>query len=324
MFRRLQKRENNKTDQQTDSRANEGTGEPRLPSPVLDAGEGPSKRHETAEDIFKLATGAQRRSSPKQLPLSATDLFKSADAGHQILKSRQTSVSVNRAFIDRQDNASRVSPIESAQVSPGVQPPRGNKRKRKSVTPTPDDSLFCTEISDFEDDGRPAKQLRRELNIFTSPERPRIALGSIYSSTHSTQDSSESEFETDQRPFRRRRIAPARPPPTRLTRPERAPAAVRGSGRPATVNGSETDSDSSVSRAIRPSEDTNVPKFVPSQRRKRWSEREIKALEKYIKTHGTQFSRIKAEDNGNGQLLQRRTQLNLKDKARDLAFMYWK
>ena len=321
MIRHLQERETNKSRQPPPSHTNENTGDNGASNLAYGRGEEPSKRPETAGDIFKLAMSGAQRASSSRPPSSALDVLKSAQTGRQILKSKETSVSSNRAFIDRQENASRVSSIDSIRGSPVEDTSRGDQRKRKAAASPSDDSLFCGFDSEFETDRRPTKQRRVERQVSTRPHRTERASTSILSSAHDLNDS-DSEFETDRRPSKQRRLV--RQPIAHPAGAERASGVIRDSVPPATVNDSETDSDSSMSRVIRGSEESNVPRFLPSAGRKRWTDDEIKALKKYIKIYGPQFARIKTADSEKGEYLKDRTPPNLKDKARDLAFMFWK
>lgn len=257
--------------------------------------------------------------SSKQQPSSAADIFKSAQTGHQILKSKATSVSSSRAYIDRQDNASRVSSIESTPASARQPAPRGGKRKRKAVASESDDS-------DFEPNERPDKQLRGELQSFTrraraEPEEEEVS-GTFTRDRPPSLHSSDRGFETDQRPVISRQGAVPRPPSAHL-RAHGAPAAV--SGLPASILNlvSESDSNSPMEKTIEDSR-SSIRNRAPSRGRKRWTDDEVEALASYINKHGSRYSHIKKIDSESRQILLGRSQVNLKDKARDLAFALWK
>ncbi|EFE33886.1 MYB DNA-binding domain protein [Trichophyton benhamiae CBS 112371] len=211
-------------------------------------------------------------SRPEELPpLSSADIWRLSEEGNIARKSKQVAKSVG-AFIDRQANAHRVSPI--------------------SFSPSP----------------------RASVAPVSGPQK-RGAAALDYDSHESESD--DDEFETDSRPVKKRRVisapAPPRPTPGSISRGDRTNS--RGATR--------TRSPSTTAPPPQRFESVNVEvqragNWAP---RRAWSLEEETCLRELIEVcGGPSWAEIKRRDSMAGNILSKRTQVQIKDKGAQMHY----
>ncbi|OAL74935.1 hypothetical protein A7D00_0532 [Trichophyton violaceum] len=211
-------------------------------------------------------------SRPEELPpLSSAEIWRLSEEGNMARKSKQVAKNLG-AFIDRQANAHRVSPI--------------------SFSPSP----------------------RASVAPVSGPQK-RGAGAVDYDSDESESD--DDEFETDSRPVKKRRVisapAPPRPTPGSISRGDRTNS--RGATR--------TRSPSTTAPPPQRFESVNVEvqragNWAP---RRAWSLEEETCLRELIEVcGGPSWAEIKRRDSMAGNILSKRTQVQIKDKGAQMHY----
>lgn len=209
------------------------------------------------------------------------------------------SPAARRNFIDRQHGASRVSPIAGPSgFSTGLS---GRNIRKRGASEIEDD----LESSAFEEDRRQVDVARNRERVSKRARTQRdndddyqpIINDEDYQSLNSEEETSD-----------RRRLS--------IT------GSVSGSQREASIQ--DDDDDNIRPDGSRRAADLDV-KISPRQQRKSFTLREEKRLTKLIGKYGTAWAAIlKADEKYRSPMLQNRSQVDLKDKARNLAFKYYR
>ncbi|KAM5476896.1 hypothetical protein MauCBS54593_000166 [Microsporum audouinii] len=218
--------------------------------------------------------GLNNRHEEELPPLSSAEIWRLSEEGKKTLKIKQE----NRprgAFIDRQADARRVSPI--------------------SFTPSP------------RPNGPPAR----------SPQKRSAAEALDHHDDESEED--DDEFETDNRPPKKRRVAntPAPPRPTPASGPH---IASTSNSRQASIsNNSATGTAPPPQRFEQVAVETQpVLNWTP---RRAWSLEEEACLRELIdECGGPAWSEIKKRDSMAGNILFKRTQVQIKDKGGQMHY----
>ncbi|EFE45000.1 MYB DNA-binding domain protein [Trichophyton verrucosum HKI 0517] len=216
--------------------------------------------------------GPSNSRSEELPPLSAADIWRLSEEGNIARKSKQVAKKLG-AFIDRQANAHRVSPI--------------------SFSPSP----------------------RASAAPVSSPQK-RGAEALDYGSDESESD--DDEFESDNRPVKKRRVISAAAPP----RP--TPGSI--------YRGDRTNNSRAATRTRSPSTTAPPPQRFESvnaevQRagnwapRRAWSLEEETCLRELIEVcGGPSWAEIKRRDSMAGNILSKRTQVQIKDKGAQMHY----
>ncbi|KAK2739771.1 hypothetical protein FQN57_006468 [Myotisia sp. PD_48] len=209
---------------------------------------------------------SEEESDNLQTDIPASYLLQLAKIGHTTLEPSSPTIP-RAAFIDRQPNAHRVSPISLDQRSPTPGPSTKSPRKKRNAAEA------------FSDDGRndgdsgpiPKRSLR------TQPTRMGQRI-----------------LERDQH-----------------NEDERQPPSTRGRTQESATSQQSTNPETRQQRT------TATPRKI----RKRWSDQEEKRLVELIGDLGPKWAAIQDADRASGRpMLTSRSQGNLKDKARQMAF----
>ncbi|QKX63856.1 uncharacterized protein TRUGW13939_11027 [Talaromyces rugulosus] len=253
----------------------------------------------------------QPASRPRQQPASDTQSTEAAaTTASQIVPSSRSILEEikrhkkGRSFIDRQSNASRVSPIDSQRVDHGST----SKARKRTLLETNESE------DEYEEDNRnidiqnkraqkpaqPAKRQRREAeieNTETPPQRHRQAVWHPVDEPPSAQPPTVP--------------SPVRPPPP--------PAAAAS---PPAYSTQPSASQQSASQAS----PTRLPYGARlPQVRRRWSTAEDNRLVELVGRHGTSWAVVKHQDEASSRpQLGDRNQVQLKDRARNLVMMWLK
>lgn len=211
-----------------------------------------------------------------------------------------------REFIDRQDNATRVSPISLSSGTPAAQ--QHNARKRKRTEEHDDES----EDEEFSRDERAVDVMsRRAQKPEQRPKRPRLF------NYNDFDDGPDQQLQTSLHDELTRSTAAqgrdtSSSPRSSMTATSRA---VNTQQRPATQ---------SRTSVLRESERLPPRAPRPAVARRRWTAEETERLITLVGRHGISWAQIKREDDlwptyRGGPKLQGRTQIQLKDKARNIV-----
>ncbi|MCJ1358247.1 MAG: hypothetical protein MMC33_008246 [Icmadophila ericetorum] len=223
------------------------------------------------------------------------------------------SKSVKAAFIDRQPGAEKVIFDSQASTQEGPSAPRRSSKargKQKAAGPrlSPDkseDEEDAFSIDDRPDPQRSSPQPHpaRRTTSYQTRQRSTIA----HTSPLQERDAASATRRSQ------RKIRPHRATPAQQNRSD-SPFCTNSSA-PSSPPRSQADIYREVNQASR-TQTALGPK--PPQTRHPWSEAEINLLCDGIAKHGTQWSTIKKEDTAD--ILHRRGQVGLKDKARNIKY----
>ncbi|KAL1959653.1 hypothetical protein VTO42DRAFT_1688 [Malbranchea cinnamomea] len=238
---------------------------------------------------------------------------------------------VRRSFYDRQAGAERVSPVVDSE---GEVSGRIRSRKRGASIFEEDD-----ESSAFEEDRRQVDVVRNQKR---ARKRARIVIDDDDDNDDGHQplmDAGLNDSQNDSLVTSNHRctVASATGTTQVQSKRQRSLSLIRGSDNDNSINGGDSRpsegrrSTPSQGREIsdeRSSQSPDEPRAVfPSRRRERvfWTIEETKRLIALIGRYGPKWSKIKEKDAAQPEpKLGRRSQVNLKDKARNLAFDYYK
>lgn len=233
---------------------------------------------------------------PEQTPTSApqsTAEIRNIIMGHQPQP---------RTWIDRQPNAHRISPISESQSAerprPSAPPPISRKRARPETDSEDSDEGFDQDDRDID---TAARRAQKSLQPRPVDKRPRIVHSTESDAAHQLQEGLTASSQTQQ---------PARPLPFTSTQVSTQLAEQQPRSRWLEAN--------SVS--------DEQPPFRLAHRgagKNTWSDAETERLLMLMARHGTAWAEIKRQDElcprqDGGPMLTKRSQVNLKDKARNL------
>jgi hypothetical protein len=214
-----------------------------------------------------------------------------------------------RSFIDRQSNASRVSPIDSQRVDHGSS---SQARKRTLVETNGSED-------EYEEDNRNIDIQNKRAQKPTQPAK---------------RQRREAEIENAETPPQRHRQVvwhPVEEPPS--AQPPPVPSPVRPPPPPATSTtaaAASTPAYSTKPSASQQSASQASPTRFPNgarlpQVRRRWSTAEDNRLVELVGKHGTSWAVVKHQDEASSRpQLGDRNQVQLKDRARNLVMMWLK
>ncbi|KAF2398452.1 hypothetical protein EJ06DRAFT_583716 [Trichodelitschia bisporula] len=166
------------------------------------------------------------------------------------------------------------------------------------------------------------KRKRRPRRTTAESESPASHASGSHSEDSESEGDSDAEFETNEDAAEQARQRLAAENERRRKRPRTETADAESS--------SEDEVPTASARSPRrrllelQAQAPRVPSRVPSGPRRAWSTDETEALLEYMHDHGTRWAEIKSADSRGKGLLAGRDQIALKDKARNLKFMFLK
>lgn len=232
-----------------------------------------------------------RDETPVSVPRSTADI-------RNIIMGRQPQP---RTWIDRQPNAHRISPISESQSverpRPSAAPPISRKRPRPESDSEDSDDGFDQDDRDIDTAARRAQKSPQAPVV----KRPRIQQSTESDAAHQLQESLTASSQSQQ---------PARPLPIASTQVSTQLAEEQPRSRWLAAN--------SVA-GEQPTFELNYR----SSGKNTWSDAETERLIMLMARHGTAWAEIKRQDDlcptqDGGPMLTKRSQVNLKDKARNL------
>ncbi|RMZ81301.1 hypothetical protein DV737_g2577, partial [Chaetothyriales sp. CBS 132003] len=274
-------------------------------------------------DDDALPVSAQGPHSPTQLSAStqnaqATKLAR--DAIIEVEQSRQAnrgnaSRTITKSFMDRQPNAQRVTWNEDTQsMSPAPGPSNGHKRLRSIDSnvslPPEDDNDNGEREDDFESDARPARPKRARVTA-TAANKGKGRATSSSQPSHNYSHPSSSSAPPPQ---------PPTSPPTSSSLP--LPSPSKSEPLPPEASYRDINTKAKANVALTRERDQHV-----IQQRQPYSEAEVRRLIELIGLNqGPKYAKILKDDSKHpdGPLLHSRTQVQLKDKARNIKMDYLK
>ncbi|PGH12663.1 hypothetical protein AJ79_04163 [Helicocarpus griseus UAMH5409] len=258
---------------------------------------------------------SERGVSHRAMPMpSALEIVKVAERQRRASskQQRQRLKTPQAAFIDRQDGARRLSPIASSQLSSGGSRLEDRSRKRQA-----------SEVEQSDDGHVEGGDQSAEEEAFEADTRSSVNFGRNRASIAGL------------RGEKRRRIATgdAESVEVMATQPRTQPRSSAVSANPTQGSerrqrtGSRSLEITNVSQSQQPSRSSAVSPRVrrPGGGRIAWKPEECDQLKNLIMQHGPKWSKIKQIDDGLAEpKLQVRDQVNIKDKARQMAVDYYK
>lgn len=205
------------------------------------------------------------------------------------------------AFIDRQTNATRISPISD--ISPGQGRTANRKKRRRIQTPSTesdDEPGFSTYERCIDVNGKRIQKPR------PSPSK-RTKLFN-----ENSDEEAGSQFDDE------------------LVKSSNAPRPLRSTSHQVLNSGSASASRGpSRIRGTLAATISSIPSLPMPQRRQRWLVAENERLIHLVGKHGPSWAKIKREDelwpdNDGGPQLTRRDQVQLKDRARNIVMEYYR
>jgi len=223
-----------------------------------------------------------------------------------------------RAFVDRQESAERVTWDDSQQSN--QQKSSRQKGKKRAQPPVEEEEMSDpSEDESFQQNNRPL-DVRERRNIAPTAQRrtatparklsPRPAQPTRPSSPPDDEDVDEVQIDEDMRRQIREEVERHnRGTPAQSQPPSRSQAQI-------------AEQQKRINQLAKNQVRARVPPKV--QTRRPWSDEETSALIEYIMEHGTSYAYIKDLDGKDQNVLERRDQVALKDKARNIKTDYLK